>query len=136
MPRADRVLLDTHALLWWQGGGDRLSTGARVVIENATVRLVSPLSCWEVAMLVDKRRIALDRPVSQWVGDLFDDRGVDIAELTAAAAVEAGMYEGMHGDPVDRMLYATARALDVPLVTKDRSLHDFAADHGGVSVLW
>jgi PIN domain nuclease of toxin-antitoxin system len=136
MPRPDHVLLDTHALLWWQAGGERLSAAARTAIDGATTCFISPVSCWEVAMLVTKNRVGLDRPVGQWIHDLLAGPQVDLAELTAAAAVEAGTYRDMHGDPADRLLYATARALGVPMVTEDSAIHDFAAAHRGVPVVW
>jgi PIN domain nuclease of toxin-antitoxin system len=136
MPRHDHVLLDTHALLWWQAGGARLSTAARATIDGAITCLVSPVTCWEVAMLVTKDRVGLDRPVQQWIHDLLAGPQVDLAELTAAVAVEAGSYRDMHGDPADRLLYATARALGVPMVTKDSSIREFAAEHRGVPVVW
>jgi len=54
------ILLDTHALVWWQAGGERLSTEARRVIEAAETILVSPLTLWEVATLHRRGRLVLD----------------------------------------------------------------------------
>jgi PIN domain nuclease of toxin-antitoxin system len=86
---AEALLLDTHVLLWWQAGSDRLSETARDAIDEARRVLLSPISCWEVAMLVAKRRVALDRPVERWVGDLVDGT-VEVAELSAPVAATAG----------------------------------------------
>ena len=55
------ILLDTHAVLWWQAGSERLSATARRTIAAAGTILVSPVSFWEIALLVAKGRIGLDR---------------------------------------------------------------------------
>lgn len=136
MPAADTILLDTHALLWWQAASDRLSAGAHAAIRAAERVLISPVTCWEVSMLVAKGRIRLDRPTAQWVADLLAGPPVDIAPLSPAAAVAAGELDGFRGDPADRLIYATAATMDVPLVTKDDRLHSFAASHGGVEAVW
>lgn len=131
------VLLDTHALLWWQAGSERLSTGAMAAIGGAEQVLVSPISCWEVAMLVAKGTIGLDRPVSTWVNDLLGESGPAVeAALSPIIAVRAGTIEGFHGDPADRLIYATAVLGPFPLVTKDRRLRQVAEAEGHVPVVW
>ena len=136
MPNVEAVLVDTHALLWWQAGGDRLSPAAARRIERADVVYLSPITCWEVAMLVTKGRVALDRPVSAWINDLLATGPADIAELTPAIAVTAGQLPDFHGDPADRIIFATAAARQLPLVTKDPRLHDLASTSRDVAVLW
>lgn len=141
MPSAEPVLVDTHALLWWQAQPeqarpDRMSPSARERLAGASCVLVSPISCWEIAMLVGKKRVELDRPTAAWIRDLLSTDGVDLAELTPAIAVVAAELTGFHGDPADRFLYATARLLGVPLLSKDHLLHDYAASDRAVSVIW
>lgn len=134
---AEGVLLDTHALLWWQAASDKLSSRARQAIEGATAVVISPISCWEVAMLVGKGRVALDRAVTTWVRDLVAaPDGPITAELTPLIAAEAGSLDGFHGDPADRLIYATARQSHMPLITKDLHLTEFAAEHGIVRTIW
>lgn len=131
------VLLDTHVLLWWQAGGDRLSTHARRAIETADPALVSPLSLWEVATLHRLGRIALDRDPIAWARDLLVTTSVATAPLSPEAATWAGTLPGeFPGDPTDRMLYATARDLRIPLVTKDERLHAYAASSADVTLVW
>jgi PIN domain nuclease of toxin-antitoxin system len=136
MPNVDAVLLDTHALLWWQAGGGRLSPTARRRIERADVAYLSPISCWEIAMLVTSGRVALDRPVGAWVNDLLATSPVDIADLTPTIAVAAGQLRDFHSDPADRIIYATAAVRQLPLVTKDARFRDLAAAGRDVTVLW
>lgn len=132
------VLVDTHALLWWQAGGRRLSARAASAISRAETVLVSPISCWEVAELLRKGRVALDRDLHLWVRDLLAQEGVAVAELSPHVAAAAGLLagSGFAGDPADRMLYATARALSVPMVTKDTGIRDFARASREVRTIW
>ena len=129
------VLLDTHALLWWQAGGSRLSKPAQRAIDEADAVLVSPLTCWEVATLERLGRIALDRDPTIWVHDLYQADRIGVAALSPEAAAWAGaLGDDFTGDPIDRLLYATARDLRVPLITKDERLHAFP--NGDVRVVW
>lgn len=132
------ILLDTHALLWWQAGGRRLSQRAAREIARADAVLVSPISCWEVATLLVKGRIALDRDVYVWIRDLFAQERLDVASLSPQAAVGAALLsqEGFPGDPADRFLYATARELVVPLVTKDSAIRQYARTAKDVRTIW
>lgn len=121
----DAVLVDTHAVLWWRAGSQRLSATARTVLAETSTLLLSPISCWEIAVLVIKERIRLDRPVQRWVHDLLAEDRVELVELSPTAAVLAGSLPDFHGDPADRMLYATARTVRVPLLSKDRRLFGY-----------
>ncbi len=131
------VLLDTHVLLWWQAGGERLSGAAAAAIAGADAVLVSSLTCWELATLHRRGRIEFDREPSIWIADLFRGGSIHLAELSAAAATWAGQIEdAFPGDPVDRLLYATARDLRVPLVSKDEAIRGYAAGSRNVIVVW
>ena len=131
------VLLDTHALLWWQAGGARLSRKVARLIDEAELILVSPLTCWEVATLHRLGRIALDRAPGEWVRDLLRGERLASAPISPAAAAWAGELGGQFaGDPIDRLLYATARDQRVPLISKDERLRSFARAARDVDVVW
>lgn len=131
------VLLDTHALLWWQMGRRHLSARAARELVRAQTILVSPITFWELAVLVRKQRVALDRDIFGWMGDVLAEERVDIAPLTATAATSAGLLGAtFRGDFTDRLLYATARELGVPFVTKDEAIHTFANAAGDVRAIW
>lgn len=134
--RSGDLLLDTHALLWWQARSGRLPARVRDRLAAADRILVSPISCWEIAMLVVKGRVGLDRPTARWARDLLAQDRVAAAELTAATAVAAAELVDFHGDPADRLLYATARSLQAELLSKDRLLQGYAAARGDVAVVW
>ena len=132
------IVLDTHALLWWQAGSDRLSRTARSRIDKADKILVSPISIWEIALLAGKGRFELDRNLFDWSSDLLVEDRIELAPLTATAAVGAGLLpaDGFEGDPADCIIYATARELVAPLVTKDDRIHRFAAAARGMRIVW
>jgi len=131
------ALLDTHVILWWFGDPARLSRPVQAEIETSDHLLVSPISCWEIAVLAERERIRLDRPIGQWVTDLLAIEQVEIAPLSAVAAAWAGQLgDTFPRDPADRLIYATARDLRVPLLTKDEQLRRYAGTARDVRVLW
>jgi PIN domain nuclease of toxin-antitoxin system len=124
------VLLDTHAILWLDNG-DPLSDTAHQAIRQAAASggiLVSPVSAWELGLLVKRARITLDLEPLAWFRRFLGGVGVRLVPLSVEAAVRSSFLpDTFHGDPADRLLVATARELDVPLVTRDRRILDHAA---------
>jgi PIN domain nuclease of toxin-antitoxin system len=128
------IVLDTHAWLWWCTAEERLSDTAREAIERAPEIGVSTLSAWEIAMLVARNRISLDRDVSLWVGQALANTRVQSLAPSPAVAVAAGLLDAQSfpGDPADRLIYATARAVGATLVTRDEAIRAFDP----ASTLW
>ena len=84
-------------------------------------------------MLVEHRRLDLDRPVLTWVKQAFALPRVTLLELTPERAVAAAtLGDALHGDPADRMIVATAISVRAPIVTKDRVIRQCAA----VRTIW
>jgi PIN domain nuclease of toxin-antitoxin system len=121
------IVLDTHAWLWWLAAPERLSRAAGKAIERAPHIGVSTLSAWEVAMLAARGRISLDRDVSLWVRQALADERVESLAPSADVAVTAGLLDAQSfpGDPVDRLIYATARSTGATLVTRDAAIRAF-----------
>lgn len=120
------VLLDTHVWIWWVADPKRLSRSAVEAIADAGTILVASISCWEVAMLVTKNRIALDRPAERWIRQALARPGLRAVPLAPSVATAAGLLDGSFpGDPADRLIYATARAEGAELLTRDRRLRQF-----------
>ena len=124
------VLLDTHAWVWLMNGSQRLGPQARKAIQaslETEAVLVSAITPWEVAMLVSKGRLALDRDVGEWVHEALAQPGTRLAALSPEIAVASTRMPGeLHGDPADRIITATARHLGAVLLTDDRSLLDYS----------
>jgi len=130
------ILLDTHVLIWWIEESERLSDRAAEAIEEYGPALVSPISFWELAVLVDRGRVSVDRDLSRWLRDLLASAMAEVATLTPSAAISAARLPGFHGDPADRLIYATARELNVALISKDAKVRQYAQQRGDVEVIW
>lgn len=127
MPNADLVLLDTHTWLWWTNGGRPLSRPARRALDQAA-RVVVPAVClWEIAGLVARGRIRLDRDPLAWMQRALAEDRVELAPLSPEVAVASAdlRREGFHGDPTDRLIYGTSRVLDATLVSADEGMRAF-----------
>jgi PIN domain nuclease of toxin-antitoxin system len=119
------IVLDTHVWLWWQSVSGLLSRRAREAIDRTDRIAVSAASCFELAMLAARGKVSLDRDVRAWVLQaLAHERGEAIS-VSPEIAIRAALLEPGPADPFDRLVYATAAELDVPLVTKDRALRSF-----------
>ncbi len=132
------IVLDTHVILWWQEGGERLSKVASREIARAEKVYLSPISFWEIATLLRKARIELDRDPYQWTLDLLEEDPVLLAPISAQVGVRAGLLESgqFPGDAADRILCATAAELNLPLVTKDQTIRTFARSTKGFKAIW
>ena len=123
------VLLDTHAWIWLLNGSARLGAKARKAIQRSMAEeavLVSAISPWEVAMLVSKGRLVLDRDVDEWVKTALSLPGLRLEPISPEVAVTGTRLPGIiHSDPADRMIAATARHLGATLITADRLLLDY-----------
>ncbi len=133
------LLLDTHVWIWlMEGSVGRLSPAVVRAIEEAAAEgrvRIHPLSVWELGMLVRKGRLSLAGPVERWVEEALAVEGLTLTPLTAAMALEAAaLPDPFPGDPVDRMLVATARLLGATLVAADRRILE-GAEGAWVGVL-
>ncbi len=127
-----RLLLDTHALLWWLADDPLLPASARKVIARAgNTVLVSAASAWEIAT---KFRLGKLPDASDLVADfpayLARER-FEVLPIALEHAVRAGLLPGPHKDPFDRMLIAQSQAENMPLLSNDTALDDY-----GVRLIW
>jgi PIN domain nuclease of toxin-antitoxin system len=122
-----KLLLDTHAVLWWQADDRRLPRAARRAIATADIVWVSAASGWEAAIKQALGRVRLDEPFAVTVGtDDFTELPITFAHADALAALPA-----LHRDPFDRILVAQALVEQATLVTRDKALAGY-----GIDVLW
>ena len=117
-------VLDTHAWIWWLDGDPRLPRATADALDAlpASARpILCDISLWEVAMLVERRRLALTIPFDAWLEAAAHPRTVRLQPVTAGIAAEvARLPATFHRDPADRVIVATCRVLGAPLVSKDR----------------
>lgn len=127
------IVLDTHAWIWYASESPELSADALEAIEADDERGICALSCWEVAMLVAKQRLALSLDVDDWIARALERPGFRILPVDPRIAVLSTRLPGnIHGDPVDRLIGATCLAHNAPLVTKDKRLTEW----GQIPVIW
>lgn len=115
------IILDTHIWLWWANGDPRLRPAYRqtILAEEKNGLGVAAISCWEVALLASYKRIQLGVPVAQWIARALVPP-VLLLPLSPEIAVEAHYLPGnFHRDPADRLIVATARVYNVPLMALD-----------------
>jgi PIN domain nuclease of toxin-antitoxin system len=127
-----RLLLDTHIWIWSVAAPERLSRKVTSALTSPKAELwLSPISVWEVLILVEKGRIELDRPGERWVQDALSAAPLRDAPITREVAIESRRLRLGHQDPADRFIAATARVYDLTLVTADKGL----ASAPGLAVL-
>lgn len=127
-----KLLLDTCAVIW-RAGGAPMSQASMNAIDKAAASggvLISPVSGWEIGLLtrLERRKpLELGMDASVWFARVISEPGASEAALTwEIAMASTRLPSGLHNDPADRFLVATARALDVPLVTRDDDLEAYA----------
>lgn len=130
------IVLDTHVLVWWVNGDESLSKKAKAAIERELEGgqiIVSAISAWEIAMLVEREKLVLSMDVGSWLAAVAEIEAVRFIPLDVEVAVKSVDLPGeFHKDPADRMIVATARKLSAPLVTKDEKILAYAH----VSTIW
>jgi len=123
------IMLDTHALVWWHDSSARLSTNALSAIaqetQNGTIA-VSAFSFWEIALLIEHRRLTLPTDLQAWMAAVeAAKRLLFIPVDNQIAVTSVKLPGGFHKDPADRIIVATAMLLDIPIVTADRQIRAY-----------
>ena len=118
-----KLLLDTHIWLWGLLDPDRLTAVVKkAVLAPENEIWLSAISVWEALVLSEKGRIDLKGDADAWVGRALDRMPVREAPISIEIARESRRIKLPHEDPADRFLAATARVLELTLVTADRRL--------------
>ena len=125
-----RLLLDTHAFIWWLAGSDRLPAAARRAIGNeSNEKLVSAASAWKIAT---KRRIGKlsgAEALADNVPGAIAGEGFAELPITVEDTVRAGSLPGLHRDPLDRMLIAQALAHNLVFISIETLFDRYSIRH-------
>jgi PIN domain nuclease of toxin-antitoxin system len=134
MPRTSEpclLLLDTHVWIWFMLANAELGVSRRQAINRAAASgqlRVAAISVWEAALLASRGRVALGRPLAQWITEAVSAPGLSIEPLLPQTAAEGcSLPEAFHRDPADRLIVATARVANAILMTRDQRILDYAA---------
>ena len=127
------LLLDTHVWIWLSlEKNTSLSRKAKKAIDSAGQKWLSAISCWELAKLVEKKRIGFSIPTINWIRRSLNEHHISLADLSPEIAVESTLLRGFHKDPADQIIVATSRILGMPLLTSDKKIIEFS----DVEIVW
>ena len=119
-------VLDTHVWIWWMLGDPRLKEREREVLDGLPPDdrpVVCDISLWEFGTLVDLGRLEIEGHVDAWLQVAASPSTVRVQPITPAIVAEMNrLPAAFQRDPADRLIVATARALNVPLATHDRKI--------------
>ena len=121
-----RLLLDTHALLWWLDGDRQLSPKARrAIADQSNTILVSAASAWEIATKARLGKVPGAADVAADVAACVAGQGFLPIDITMLHAQRAGRLPGEHRDPFDRMLIAQSQMEDIAILSDDEAFDKF-----------
>lgn len=136
------MLIDTHVWIWAVDGGRKLGPRARRRLARPSVGYtadrvaVSAASVFEIVALHTAGRLQFTIPVERWVRESIERGGLQVLDVDREVSVDAGLIPASAlADPIDRLLVATAREFDLPLVTADRKLLDYGKRTGLVRAI-
>jgi PIN domain nuclease of toxin-antitoxin system len=119
-----KLLLDTHALLWFMGDDSQLSTAARSYIENPVhEKFVSAASLWEIALKLSLEKLKLPRPFGEVFPQQLEVNGFELLPISCAQLNQLAALPFHHRDPFDRLLIAQALTEGMIIVTLTRHFH-------------
>jgi PIN domain nuclease of toxin-antitoxin system len=117
-----KLILDTHALIWWLEDASRLSKRAEIILANLENDiLVSAAVGWEIAIKLKAGKME-PRSLIQGMSRLLDQQSFTELPITLSTAVRAGLLPLHHRDPFDRLLVAQAQSLSIPILSADAVL--------------
>jgi PIN domain nuclease of toxin-antitoxin system len=132
------LLLDTHAAVWITEGLPLATTASEAIdVAHRAGRtiFISPISAWEIGLLVARNRIGLSARPERWFQKVLAIPGVELAELSPDILIASSFLPGEPPrDPADRIIAATARDLGAILITRDRLLLKYG-EAGQVSTI-
>jgi PIN domain nuclease of toxin-antitoxin system len=127
-----RVLLDTHALLWWLSDDPNLTRPARKIIADTNNTLiVSAASAWEIATKVRLGKLESAAELATDFSGYMEREGFQLLSITCEHGVRAGLMPGPLKDPFDRMFISQYQAENLPFIS-----NEVAFDNYGVRRFW
>lgn len=122
------ILLDTHAWIWLMENDPRLRKVKARLEENVlfSTLFVSTISIWEIAMIESKKRVRFPISCLDWLRKGVHAPGITIQQITPEIAVESVNLSGLHADPADRILVATAKILNAQFLTHDKQIQAYS----------
>ena len=125
------LLLDTHALIWFLNGDNKISIKVKTAIENEkNLKIVSIASIWEIAIKISLDKFKFEKGLRYFL-ELVEENGFEILPISFEHAMLVSTLEFFHRDPFDRLLVAQSKAENLVIATKDENINKY-----NVSTLW
>ncbi|MEO5341167.1 MAG: type II toxin-antitoxin system VapC family toxin [Magnetococcus sp. MYC-9] len=114
------ILLDTHIWIWWVKQDRQLApVVTRRLAETRAGIAISSISTYEAVLQIRRGRVEIDLPLQKWLHTATVEAGVEILALNAEIAAKAADLPLHHGDPLDRIIIATALHHNAEIVSAD-----------------
>lgn len=127
-----KILLDTHAFLWWIVDDPRLSSIARTIIADGNNDLFfSTASGWEIGIKTGLGRLELPSNLNEYIGDQLERNAMIVLPIQLSHALHVTRLPDHHKDPFDRMLIAQSQLENLTLLTRDRLIAKY-----NVNIIW
>ncbi len=127
-----RVLIDSHALIWYVDQDKLLSHASRTAISDpANDLLLSAGSIWEIGIKTGLGKLVLTQPFTPWMHQAISDLDATVLPLTVQYVDVQSSLPRHHGDPFDRLIVAQAIVEQVSIISADANL-----DAYGITRIW
>ncbi|MCX6269731.1 MAG: type II toxin-antitoxin system VapC family toxin [Bacteroidetes bacterium] len=119
------LLLDTHAIIWFLTGDERISDHAKLAIEDvSSSKFVSIASIWEIAIKISLDKLQIRNGIMHLL-TLIEKNGFEILPVLTEHALVVSTLEFIHRDPFDRLLIAQCLSDNLVLITKDVNIKKY-----------
>jgi PIN domain nuclease of toxin-antitoxin system len=119
------LLLDTHSLIWFLNGDEKLSEKAKTAIEDPeNSKIVSIASIWEIAIKISLDKFRFPKGFKHFL-KMVEDNGFELLPITFEHALELSILEFIHKDPFDRLLISQCISDNLVIVTKDDNIERY-----------
>lgn len=124
-----RYLLDTHVWIWWNMNPQKLSGRVRTLISSPVQYdelLISAISLWEFAKLLEKCRLAISCDPEEWLHKALQIPKLRLVPLSPSVAYRSTILpQPFHDDPADQIIVATAREENAAILTADERIRSY-----------
>lgn len=127
-----RVLLDTHAFIWWVTDNDQLSSTAKnVIADPGNILFLSSASAWEIVIKVRLGKLDLPEPPETYIPSRLIMNRFESLSIQMSHALQVVNLPALHQDPFDRILIAQSQVEEMPIITVDNKIIQYSVD-----VIW
>ena len=123
--------LDTHALIWFLNGDDKLSKKSKQLIESQTnLKFISIATIWEIAIKISLGKFKFEKGFGDFI-NLINENGFEIIPISIEHALKVSTLEFIHRDPFDRLIIAQSITENLTIITKDEYIKKY-----NVKTIW